>query len=121
MAETTQTLQQKIEERAKKKLDQALSQFAESIRSNSFSRIPNHVSKEKEKLIQLQLGVAEEGGNNEPRDLATLVFYSGYAGRRSTYLDRLYDVWLPIFIEQETEDFVKKVDELVDFKNNHEE
>lgn len=105
------TLQQVINQRAEARLDRDMIEISDYIRGNRIlanTEIPN---------LTYELYPKEDGKINLQKHPPFWVFQyekrtsSSYISR-SVYMDRLRDYWLPIYIQEETNLFVSKIDEL---------
>lgn len=107
------TLQQVINERAAAKLDAHLIEISDYIRGNrllSDTQIPN-----------LTVHLVDEKGQEKPDTQTKAPCWIFEYERRSVsssyiasgiYMKRLRDYWLPIYIQEETENFVKLIDQM---------
>lgn len=105
------TLQQLINQRAEARLDRDMIEISDYIRGNRLladTKLPE---------LTYELYPQEDGKINLKKHPPFWVFQcekrtSGSYISRSVYMDRLRDYWLPIYIQEETNLFISKIDEL---------
>ncbi len=101
------TLQELINERAEKRLNSDLSSLSKLIRDNPLLSPTDNPG-----LPNIQI----EGDSKPQKPFWFFEFNTRTSS--NSFFNKVKDFWLPQYIAQETEDFIKKVDELMDFKDH---
>jgi len=102
------SLQERIEKRAQERLDKDLLALCSLIRDNRL------LSDNASEMPRLLFSDANNPANSKAQIPYWLFEYSSDRGflRRSDYMDRLREYWLPKYIDEETTEFLNKVGEI---------
>lgn len=112
--EKIQNLQERIEEKAKKKLGNDLLAFYEMVKSNKLLQNNNNL---KGGYPEIKVMDTENGYNgHESADLSdmlhTIVDTKGVSRPFGRLATKMFEYWLPFYINAEMETFLSKIEEI---------